>query len=275
MQTTLTAKLKLLPTPDQFQALRRTQLAYRNALNMVSAYAFAHGKTSNGKRLQAENYAQIRAQFGLPAQMACNVPRQVSGTYKGLWTKVRKNAEARRLGYTKKRYKGLDQAPHYVSPTLTFNYHRDYSLKEGQQVSLLTLQGRVIVSYQGYAKHLALLPQGATIGAAKLWYDRSRKRFYLLVSLEVETADPTPETCQQVLGVDVGQRYLATVATTPNGAQFYSGKQVRAKADHYARLRKRLRAARHSLGHSEVGGHQWARETVEAEHEPCHQQTHH
>lgn len=139
MQTTLTAKLKLRTTPDQFQALRRTQLAYRDALNYVSQYAFAHGKTSNGKRLQAGNYAQIRARFALPAQMACNVPRQVSGTYKGLWTKVRKNAEARRLGYTKKRYKGLDEAPHYVSPTLTYNFGRDYSLKEGQQVSLLTL----------------------------------------------------------------------------------------------------------------------------------------
>jgi hypothetical protein len=47
MQTTLTAKLKLLPTPEQFTALRQTQLAYRDALNLVSQYAFQHGKTSN------------------------------------------------------------------------------------------------------------------------------------------------------------------------------------------------------------------------------------
>ena len=33
---------------------------------------------------------------------------------------------------------------------------------------------------------LALLHHGATIGAAKLWYDRTKKRFYLLVSIEVE-----------------------------------------------------------------------------------------
>jgi putative transposase len=240
VKTTLTAKLKLTPTPDQFRALRQTQLAYRDALNWVSQYAFAHGKTSSGKRLQTNNYDQIREQFGLPAQMACNVPRQVGATYKGLWTKVRKNAEARRLGYTKKHFKGLDKPPHYVSPTLTYNFHRDYSLKEGHQVSILTLSGRIIVPYQGYQKHVAHLQHGATIGAAKLWYDRGKKRFYLLISLEVETPDPTPEPFQQVLGVDVGQRYLATVATTNNGAQFYSGKEVRAKADYYARLRKRL-----------------------------------
>ena len=88
MKTTLTAKLKLLTTPDQFRALHTSILAYRAALNHVSAYAFAHGKTSSRKRLQRATYADLRSQFGLPAQMACNVPRQVGATYKGLWTKV-------------------------------------------------------------------------------------------------------------------------------------------------------------------------------------------
>ena len=240
MKVTMTAKLKLLTTPEQFQALRRTQLAYREALNYVSRYAFAHGKKSNQQWLQRECYDEIRVRFGLPAQMACNVPRQVGATYKGLWTKARKNAEQRKAGLTKKRYKGLDEAPHYVSPTLTYNYHRDFSLKEEQHVSILTLGGRVIVPYTGYDRHVALIAHGAKIGAAKLWYDKPKKRFYLLISLEVEVADPTPETHQRIVGVDVGQRYLAVVARLDNGASFYSGKQVRAKADHYARLRKRL-----------------------------------
>ena len=122
MQTTLTAKLKLLPTPDQFAALRQTQLAYRDALNLVSRYSFAHGKTSNQRRLQRETYPDVRSQFGLPAQMACNVPRQVGSTYRRSGRKAQKNAEARRLGYTKKRFKGLDEPPTYVSPTLTYNW---------------------------------------------------------------------------------------------------------------------------------------------------------
>ena len=49
MKITLTAKLKLLTTPDQFRALRATQLAYRDAMNFVSAYAFAHRKTSSAE----------------------------------------------------------------------------------------------------------------------------------------------------------------------------------------------------------------------------------
>src|SRR5437762_9701125 len=146
MKVMLTAKLKLFPTPEQFIQLRATQLAYRDALNYVSRYSFAHGKKSNQEWLQRETYTEVRAVYHLPAQMACNVPRQVGATYKMLWTKVKQNNAARKAGITKKRYKGLDQPPKYVSPTLTYNYHRDYSLKPDQQVSILTLSGRSVVS---------------------------------------------------------------------------------------------------------------------------------
>ena len=82
--------------------------------------------------------------------------------------------------------------------------------------------------------------QGVHIGAAKLWYDKPRKQFYLLVSLEIEVADPTPETHTGVVGVDVGIRYLAVTATTRGDHSFHSGKRIVPKANHYARLRKRL-----------------------------------
>jgi predicted transposase len=57
MQQIITAKLKLTTTPEQFQALRQTQLTYRDALNAVSRYAFEHGKTSNVTRLHKGMYA--------------------------------------------------------------------------------------------------------------------------------------------------------------------------------------------------------------------------
>lgn len=76
----ITAKLKLHATPDLFRALRHTQLAYRAALNFVSRYACEHGKMSNQMGLQEATYLDVRAKFGLPAQMACNVPRQVGAT---------------------------------------------------------------------------------------------------------------------------------------------------------------------------------------------------
>ncbi len=203
MKTVITAKLKLHTNAEQFKALRTTQLAYRDALNSVSQYAFEHGKMT-------------------------------------LWTKVKQNAEERLAGLTKKRYKGLDKPPKYVSPTLTYQYKKDYSFKSDQHLSILTLDGRVIVSYTGYEKHVALIRKGAEIGAAKLWYNKQKKQFSLLVSLEVEIADPTPESHRAVAGVDVGVRYLAVSSTTRGEQSFHSGKKVVPKANHYARLRKRL-----------------------------------
>jgi putative transposase len=190
--------------------------------------------------LQEGTYLDVRAKFGLPAQMACSVPRQVGATYKALWTKVKANAASRAAGRTKKVYRGLDAAPRYISPTLTYQLGHDYSLKTGQQVSILTLDGRVILPYTGYDRHVALIQHGARIGAAKLWYDKPRKQFYLLVSLEIEVADPIPERHRRIVGVDVGRRYLAVATDTENRTKFFPGKAVRAKADHYARLRKRL-----------------------------------
>jgi IS605 OrfB family transposase len=240
MKQIISAKLKLNTTPEQFSALRKTQLAYRDALNHVSRYAFEHDKTSNTRKLQSDCYGEIRALYGLPSQMACNVPRQVGATYRGLWTKVKKNAVDRQSGRTKKRYKGLDQAPKYVSPTVTVNYKHDYNFKKDQHIGFLTVDGRLTIPYTGYDKHVALIQKGAEIGAAKLWYDKPKKQFYLLVSLEIEIADPIPEDHKSVVGVDVGLRYLAVAATTREESQFFPGKQIRAKANHYARLRKRL-----------------------------------
>jgi transposase len=98
----------------------------------------------------------------------------------------------------------------------------------------------VSIPYTGYTKHVELIQHGASLGAAKLWYDKPRKQFYLLISLELDVADPQPEQHTQVVGVDVGIRYLAVTSTTANQCTFSSGKQITPKANHYARLKKRL-----------------------------------
>ena len=241
MRQTLTAKLKLEVTQEQKEQLRVTCLVYREALNYTSAVAFEMGKTYNGTKIQKEVYYTLREKFKLPSQMACNIPRQVGATYKSLRTKLKQNEEAIKAGRTKKRYKGLDKPPKYVSRTCTLNYQRDYSFVKDQKVSVITLDGRIKVNYHGYAKHLEMIKSGvAKIGAAKLWYSKPKKTYYLLVSMEVEIPELTPININRVMGVDVGQRYIAVAADTRNKTQFFSGKQVRHKASRYVKARKSL-----------------------------------
>jgi IS605 OrfB family transposase len=241
MPQTLTAKLKLEATSEQKEMLRVASLAYRDALNFTSEVAYQMGKTYNGTKIQKEVYYTLREQFKLPSQMACNVPRQVGSTYKSLRTKLKRNEEAIKSGRTKKRYKGLDKPPKYVSRTCTLNYQRDYSFIKDQKVSVITLDGRIKVNYQGYSKHLEMINSGvAKIGAAKLWYSKPTKTYYLLVSMEVEVPELTPTDINRVMGVDVGQRYIAVAADTRNKTQFFSGKMVRHKAARYVKARKSL-----------------------------------
>ncbi|MEQ9668435.1 MAG: transposase, partial [Coleofasciculus sp. G2-EDA-02] len=241
MLQTLTAKLKLEVTQEQKEQLRVTSLAYRDALNYTSAVAFDLGKTYKGTKIQKEVYYRLREQFKLPSQMACNVPRQVGATYKSLRTKLKKNEEAIKAGRTKKRYKGLDKPPKYASRTCTLNYQRDYSFVKDQKVSVITLDGRIKVNYQCYSKHLEMISSGvAKIGAAKLWYSKPTKTYYLLLSMEVEAHELMPNDINRVMGVDVGQRYIAVAADTRNKTQFFSGSYVRHKASRYVRARKSL-----------------------------------
>ena len=65
---------------------------------------------SNKARLQDGTYRGIRVRYGIPARMTRSIPRHVGATCKGVWTELRKNAEARQACHTKKGYRGLDAA---------------------------------------------------------------------------------------------------------------------------------------------------------------------
>ena len=93
--------------------------------------------------------------------------------------------------------RGLIKLPSTFPPRLPTSTKRTTASRHDTQVSVLTLEGRVIVPYTGYDQHVALIQKGAEIGAAKLWYDKPKKQFYLLVALSIETPDPHPKPTQE------------------------------------------------------------------------------
>jgi IS605 OrfB family transposase len=238
MRQTITAKLKLEPNAEQSQALRNLGLAYRDALIFSSDKAFELGKTTNANLLHKNTYAEIRSRFGLPSQMACSVSRYVTAAYKTLWTTTKKNAKDRKLGNTKRVYRGLDNAPKFSSRTAVFQSYRDFTFKTDQRVSIITLNGRITISYKGWAKHINLIQEPTThIGGAKLFYDKTKHTYYLLVSIEVEIEPATPTN---TVGVDLGQRYLAVATDTANNTLFVPGGQCVQRARKYHSARQSL-----------------------------------
>ena len=244
VKITLTAKLKLTHTLEQKTALDGVALAFRDASNFASQSAFELEKTSSALKIHKAVYAVLREKYRLPSQLACSVSRYVGAAYKTLWTRVKQNVAAKKANPDRriKRYKGLDAAPKFVSRTLTYQYGHDFSFKKGQKVSVMTLEGRVVLSFEGYSKHLEYIAQDAEIGAARLWYSKAKKQYYLLVSIEVELPDPEPTTHKSVVGVDVGIRYLATVSDTRNRSLFQSGGFVHPVSRKFSVARKSLQA---------------------------------
>ena len=242
----LTCKLKLLLTKEQAEAVHCTALAYRVALNHTSALAFTNGKMSQGMKLQTLVYQDLREKFGLPSQMACNVPRQVAAAYKTLWGRARSNASHKAKGWTKRHYKGLDKAPKFTAMTVTLNHRRDWSLGKEQTVSIGTLQGRIRCRYEGWNRHLDWLEhtvdRGITLGAAKLWQDPSAKTWYLLVAVEKALDAKAMENIKIVKGVDLNRRNIAVESNARGKCRFYHGGHQRHLAERAASIRSALQA---------------------------------
>ena len=242
----LTCKLKLLLTKEQAGAIRRTALAYRDALNHASAVAFANGKISQGMKLQTMVYKDLRERFDLPSQMACNAPRQVAAAYKTLWERAKSNAAHKAKGWTKRRYKGLDKAPKFTALTVTLNHRRDWALGKEQTVSIGTLNGRIRCRYEGWNRHLDWLEhtvdRGITLGAAKLWQDPVSKVWYLLVSIEKALIEKPMDSITTVKGVDLNRRNIAVESNTRGKCRFYHGGHQRHLAERAASTRSALQA---------------------------------
>ncbi|UQN08918.1 transposase [Deinococcus sp. QL22] len=246
MKVTLTAKLKLNHTEAQKAALDAATLAFRDALNYTSKRAFDMNKCSGAAKIQKEVYTHLREVIGLPSQMACSAPRQVAACYKGLWTKCKdhhtrqKFIQSVKPGHQPRPFRGFEQPAKFVSRTLEYQYGKDYTWKKDGKVSVLTLEGRQIMTYQGYSKHLELIQSGCEVGGAKLSYQKSKKQYFLLVSLEVDLPDPQPADHKNVVGVDVGQRFHAVVTNTRNRTTFFSGQQTNHQKEGFARVRQSL-----------------------------------
>ena len=77
----LTAQLKLQPTPEQADALRRTLEAANAACNYISECAW-EAKTFRQYDVHKLCYREIRVRFGLAAQVAVRSISKVADAYK-------------------------------------------------------------------------------------------------------------------------------------------------------------------------------------------------
>ena len=219
MLNTLTYAVRVETTPDQSKTLSDTCSAYLDCCNMVSKTAWEH-RTLNQKTLNRLIYRRLRDEYHVGAQMACSAINHVIGNYR-----------------TIQAMHGSPWAtsqPKYHSPGYDLVWNRDYSILKDGRLSINTLEGRIKVPVDW--THMPQPYRHGKFGTARL-LNRNGK-WFLLIPSTVEL--PEPARPQQVVGVDLGIRFLATSYDGDGHTDFYDGKEVKSKREHYKRLRASL-----------------------------------
>lgn len=204
----LTAKIKLMPTPEQRQQLQATLERANAACDFISGVAWER-QTFNKLALQKLCYYDVRVQFELTAQIVVRALGKVADAYK-LDKKVQRVFQ-----------------PHGAFPYdgRILKYRLDK-----RAVSIWTLSGREHMPFAAGERQLELLQhQQGESDLALIEGD-----FYLFATCDID--EPTPEDVQDYLGVDMG---IANIATDTDGER-RSGKPVNRVRHRNQRLRAKL-----------------------------------
>jgi IS605 OrfB family transposase len=208
----LTAQLKLLPTPEQANALRRTLEAANAACDYISRIAW-DTKTFGKFDLQKVCYNAVRETFGLAAQMTIRVLGKVGDAYKLDMRVCRTFRPHGAIAYD--------------------NRILSYALPDSS-VSIWTLDGRQAIPFVCGARQRQLLAnQHGETDLASI-----RGEWFLFAVCEVE--EPTPTDVEGVLGIDMGVTNIAV----DNDGEIHAGKAIKHVRYRHRSLRKKLQGKR-------------------------------
>ena len=222
MELTVTAKILLKPTQEQQSMLLETGRAFSRACNYISGVIF-DTRNLNQAELQKQIYGVLRADYGMPSQMACNAVRHVIGNYRAIL--------ANQEEWIK---------PDYRHTTYALSWNRDYLLR-GDYFSVGTIGGRVKMPYKngGMEKYF----DGTwTFGVARVV--NKHGKWYLHIAMSKEFDQLNDFEVGNVVGVDLGINFTAVAYDSKGKTTFYSGKQIKHKRGQYKKIRQQLQKRR-------------------------------
>ncbi len=205
-----TLTISLCPTPEQAKALLDMMEAFNAACNYVSGIAW-ESCTFRHFALRKRCYYEVRARFGLTAQLAQHAIKKVADAYR---VSQAKQTEFRPYG------------------AVTYDA-RVLRLIDVSNVSIAVLHGREMIRLSTGGYHADRL-RDARISEADLVYQSEERRFRLHLSLSLP--DPPESSLNGFLGVDLG---IKNIAADSDGT-CYAGRRLRRYRKRCRRLRQRL-----------------------------------
>lgn len=209
METVRTVACKLAPTPQQISALDATLVAFADACNHIADVA-RREHTTNKVKVQHACYREVRARFGLSANLAIRAIARVCAALK-----VKAKAHST------------------FDPTSIDYDQRIFSFREWDwTVSLTLVSGRerfdtVVGDYQK-ARLKGQEPTSCTLV--------KRRDGTFFVHIQVKGQAPRARNTSEVLGIDLGRIDIAHTSDD----QDWSGQTLTAVRERYSRLRAAL-----------------------------------
>jgi len=214
----LIAQLKLLPTPEQADALKRTIAQANAACQWVSDYAW-ETKTFRQYDLHHACYQAVREKFGLSAQVAVRAIAKVADAYK--------------LDRQSKRCFKRTGSIAYDDRILSWRLQESGDgLKPQLSVSIWTMKGRLRIPFVCGERQRDLLQTRQ--GESDLGIFGGL--FFLSATCEVEA--PPPVEVEGALGVDLG---VTNIAVDSDG-EIHSARHINNIRHRHRRLRAKLQA---------------------------------
>lgn len=230
-----TIKLKINPSQNETLDLENTILAFNKALNYASQIAFDNGEISYKPALQKIVYSDLRTKFNLKSQMAVNICTAVCGTYASQ--------------HSNNTYGSLAK---FKNSKVIYSYGRDYSFSENQKViSLNTINKRIKIPFKVNDYFKKYLTKDWDFGALELI--KKKDQFYIHITVSKEECEElTVNEYKNIIGIDLGQNFIATLYDSKGNIKFYKGRKLKDMRANYKHLRKQLQEKGTHNAHNKI-----------------------
>lgn len=219
MQIATTARIKLLPTPEQETLIKETMDLYRRACNYASGYAFKH-ETFDWKCLHRRLSADLKQRFGIGSMMILGVINNVVSIYK------KAPADP-----------PLEKRLFFKNNSIELSWEFHYMLR-GETASIQTVRGWTMMPFvkKGMEKYF----DETTCKFSKARLIRKNAHYYLHISVKNTIPSNDCNGFNKVVGIDRGINFVMTTYDSDGKTTFYDGRQYKQKRAKYQKVRKEL-----------------------------------
>jgi IS605 OrfB family transposase len=207
----LVLQTQLVATDEQKRLLLLTMEKFNAAASFAAKTGFDN-KVFSSFSIHYRCYADLRLKYGISAQMAVRAIGKAADVFA----------------------RDTKKLPVFKPHSAMILDDRLFSIKTGDSVSILTVQGRIRVPLVMGDYHKNRLFRRR--GQADLVYRKESGRFFLLITVDVPEGSPI--TPKDAIGVDLG---VVRIATDSDG-ESHSGDAVEACRQGYAKLRANLQS---------------------------------